>query len=673
MYRVDLVSPQPDFALHVATEGALARRQPTGPLPDGSLAVFPSHHLPAGTPGALLLELLALGGRERTSRFFTDAALDSSNLTGWRWCSETGLTIPYHLLHEISFDRTSGISAVRLPKLTGHKFDDDVVTTVAWFALFTAPTETVAATLADVALRLDIEGPRGDTAAALADLLAERWHAGRGAVQASKCGDVWINPRCLRWLVREIAAYSSYAADGHGDGRVATSEHRLLAAELFPHLGLFGDGPEREADIADVAMAAWLLHYDYSGFGVGGGPRPFDALAALTAVGAAPASKFESLVRLAAWARIWQIPDDHPVRLESGWNRHLPSDLRSAFTDATGLTVEAWFATLSETVLRSLLGVATNRNVMFDLAGVVPPGLEAAVQRVFDEQLADGLIEHGAAERADSKSYSGLGTLDQAEVSPLNRRPLLRLGSTYMPASVDALVSAGIKVVQDAAERSLNVGTRQLNGTIGRMYEAHCADLVDSLDRQRQVVVTHRDLKMHHNGQSGDAVVATDSAAAVLEFSMQTPSVAATRGSVEDINRTLGRYLKKNGQARATPHLELVGARLGHLHVGHFVVVNDPLSMNPVTVSTLTELGGESAQPFVVSVVDLQILVNLTTVGHDFAAALIAWQNTTPARPFASHLHQMEALTQPTWAEDALATIRSLYAIALEQHQPPPE
>jgi hypothetical protein len=122
----------------------------------------------------------------------------------------------------------------------------------------------------------------------------------------------------------------------------------------------------------------------------------------------------------------------------------------------------------------------------------------------------------------------------------------------------------------------------------------------------------------------------------------------------------LGQYVKKVGQARRTPVQEIVLTRLSTLDVGHFVVVDEPLSVNMAVSLELEQLHGEDAVAAgsFISLVDLEILVDLGQNCHGFPAALLSWQQDRgPVRPFRHKLFQMERLTGATWLQEAFAVL----------------
>lgn len=141
---------------------------------------------------------------------------------------------------------------------------------VAWYVLSHTPVEITVRAALTMASGLEILGPASEQSVPLAAATAP---PGRelGLVQAARAGRPWLNPRCLRWIAREIAAIGVWHQRHPGSFpvRLFDEEDLQLLLGLFPSFSGRGWRPTA----AEIARAIWLLHEDYHGFDRSGEAR----------------------------------------------------------------------------------------------------------------------------------------------------------------------------------------------------------------------------------------------------------------------------------------------------------------------------------------------------------------------------------------------------------------
>jgi hypothetical protein len=235
----------------------------------------------------------------------------------------------------------------------GVPFDVADLDAVAWVVLRRCPVQALVEVLAGLAFGVDILGSPGllDRAVAeLLDLPGELQARLRGAVHH---GSPLLDPRCVRWIIRELAAAKAAGQDAGGEPwEPATLAQETIARVLFPITLGTGAAPLRAEE---VLRAVWLLH---EGFQLGDdtaaeADRPMSMVAAIT-YGVHQATGM--LRFLDRGRRLLEVDDTHPA--VAGFSP-LPSTLHEAFTRETGLTTSQWVHGAAILAVRYFTWVAT--------------------------------------------------------------------------------------------------------------------------------------------------------------------------------------------------------------------------------------------------------------------------------------------------------------------------
>jgi hypothetical protein len=562
----------------------------------------------------------------------------------WRTCETTGLELPGHIADEQSMRARLRIETWVTPSSLGVRHPPAALSAAAWFVLTRSPSGTIPA-LSDVAFRLDVEGHNSRVNIVVGAALADRPPVGLGLLAAALAHRVWMNPQCLRWAIREVAAATACVHDGQRVGLRLDLPAQLVVDEFFP--GIL-DG--RPPTVADVWLAAWLVHEEFHGFDRDR-DGDIDALTAFTALGFLTPTRRGLVERFATWSAIWHLADDHPTATRHRWNGLPPSVLRSRFQNATGLTPSCWLGAAFMSVVSAWANaddVASHPVLNVDDRLFGHPQTAASFRSLFAAEMVDDIVGLGRRVLAQTDIYRGLGTTPQSEATALFDRPVIALpNGALCVASADGFAARAIQVIREVLEAGVPVAERRtVGGALGRMFEAYGADQLDRLKPRHVVIHGHEiDERAGLYGKRGDAVVADQDAAVVLEFALQPTRVRAARGDVNSIHTTLAAYRNKRAQAASTP-LKIVFSvpHLDKLHVGHFVVTDAPMRLSAAHAAQLASDDPSRSPMFVISIDELTELIDLTTVALSVPGALIAWQADDKPVPFGVHVNTLDRL-----------------------------
>lgn len=649
-----------ELALHVASDaGVLYRRAPDMTVPPGAITVIPPQAPLPGSPGSLAAYALATPVGPSEIRYGLPRPMATGGIDVlWQSCPTTGLDLPADIAHEIWFDRNAGFSTFLTPSVVGLSGSAAGFARAAWQVLLRAPIDLVVGLLLDLAFRLDVLGPHDGFATRLAADLARRHPRVLGLVPASSQGRMWLNPRCLRWIVRELAAaVETVRAVGQCD-LPEEADAEFVLHDLFPKV-IDGDSPHPQ----DLVLAVWLLHEGFSGFDTASTIES-DPLGALTALGFSPATRFQLFDRITTWSQIWEIPDTHPAGF-GHWGQFTPSGLRAGFTNATGVAVRDWMRFSARALFQSFNAAHGSRPVTLDLGFAQADDNAQAMRALLVDHLGVTLFDLGRRVLAGTAEYTGLGSTSQAESSALHDRPLVVLsnGVAYI-ASADAFACAASRVPDQVVSGPAGVGARRATqGTLGLMFEAHGWNVVHRA-AARHTVFTEKEIAgLAGTGQRADLVVLSTDGCAVLEFGIQRPSPGATRGDPVKVADLLRRYLRKAGQTTNRDVLDgIAGRTLGYPQVAGVVVVDEVLQMTPVHSSVLRATGTTVADLPAITIYDLSALAELGRVGHSIPHALIAWQRNGQKAPFSLYLHRLERLSGQVQLERTMTDLANLIA-----------
>ena len=202
-------------ALHIGDAATLARRAPTMEVPSVGRRVWvpPTRGAPH-QPGTLALESLLLPQGPSMVRFALPADIESGLGMIWRSCPVTGLDLPINVAAEAWFRKNAGVEIFVSPTSIGLNESAETLASVAWWLLSQFDRERLAHALLNLGFRIDASGQDGPHSIDLAEMLADRWMIGHGLFHAALCGRTWLNPRCLRWIVRELATADAALRSG---------------------------------------------------------------------------------------------------------------------------------------------------------------------------------------------------------------------------------------------------------------------------------------------------------------------------------------------------------------------------------------------------------------------------------------------------------------------------
>ena len=639
-----------EFALHIATEGALTRPAPSFEIPSGAvgLDIAEVFYGPVRS-GRVARELLLLPRRPELVRYMLPVEIESGLGGIWRTCPTTGLELRSEAAHEAWFARWSGTSAVVTPGSLGLGFSPEAMAEAAWWVLASTPHRHDAQKmLFEAAFRLDADNS-SVLSERMAGLVAARWRIGAGLCSAAAVNRCWLNPRCLRWIGRELAAAQA-AVRSDIDVQVTLSvEAQFALTAMFPHVV---EG--RTVDASDVLMASWMLHDTYSGaddWDVEGD----DVLGHLSALTYASPSSRGCIERFASAESLWAVADEDAPVGHPGWGGLAPSRLRGAFADEIGLEVHEWLGAAMCALIGPWAGALdfANGPICASLGIALPDtDLGRRAGEALDEHLVQSIDELGESvlHRSEARpgGYQGLGSTSQTEWSELHHRPVVSFdGSTMVITGADAFGRAAAafprKVLEGLPELG---GRRRVGATLGNMFEAATAKLLRRLIG-RCDVKTEVDIEsiLGVDGSRADLVVVDAGAVAVLELGLQPILIDAATGSSAAVQAMIDRYASKVRQAQATSGRIEMSAALSAVAgraVGHFVVVEEPLAFTAVHCAAVRAAHPDVPDLFVVGIGDLGRLVDLAEVGHSFPQALVSWQTGGSQLPFDHRLYELE-------------------------------
>lgn len=635
-----------DLAIHIADAGTLSRRAPAFEVPNVALeVVVPRVVYDPSEPGALATVALLTPRSAREVRYSLPKDIDPGGGL-WRTCPTTGLELRVETANGAWFKKSSGMMAVLGPEQLGVDATPEALQQVAWWVLFdaTAAGEGVIKDLFDIAVRLEITGLGGAASIALASRLAERWRIGQGLVAAARSGNCWLNPRALRWLAKDLAAARSVGARDFEIEVEMNGEAQIVYQAWFPHLA----SRQRALDVCDVTMAAWFLQGAFHGTDhVPAGPDG-DMLGLLSAIGYSTAADDSSFQRIETWSKLWSVDDGEALAGHPDWGGVPPSTLRTTFESLTGLTIEQWYGA-ALAIMHWIWTDSTSPGMApgGDLGGFVEASPMAPLaQAIVAQHLTINVHDLGddVAGRAPG-GYTRLGSSAQSEQSVLLQRPIVhfRDGSRLL-SSPSAFVRAAIHLPRRILVESGVHGTNQDVGSpLGYMFEAFGTRLLrDGLTRCQVLDGEAIDAVAELGTARGDVVVADTNAIVSLEFGMQPINAGTVSGDPMAADEMLDRYAKKMRQATGTPgagsDLFSIIPLSGRATIGHFVVVDEPMTFTALHCVRVREKHPDLPELFVVGIDDLARLVNAAKKGISFPAALVAWQRGGSRLPFAHRL-----------------------------------
>lgn len=566
--------------------------------------------------------------------------------TFWLRCPVTGLDLPHEVSVDLWLQRQMGLGVFASPSVLGVGHSPSGTANLGWYILSRCDPVLVTYVLADLAVRLDLLGESSTYSRGIAAQLAQRWPALLPLI-SGEVYNHWLLASCLRWIIREIAAF--HVAIGLG---IASYPELSMEGVLTLDL-LFEGALGSQLSISDIVFAAWLVHEDFHGTPEGGnGIRDGNAFASLTALSMAR-SLIHPFRKLLSWVKIWKIPDSHPAGEGVNWNGVKPSEMRKQFAIVTGVDVSTWLDFLTTMAMQLHHNISHRGIIFFESAPESAPMQDRACSEILLQHLSLDIAELGAKVLERSDTYLGIGSTDQTTASPLSDRPFVRLTTdTGVVVDLAALIrQAASQLPTRLVAQGSDLGNaRGLRGTLGRMFEAYVWDVFESFSPTHKVIVGSEIDRRLAEGERPDVLVFNSDTCVAAEVSLQTIQPRVAAGDLQANLAQLERYALKLEQANATTvrSLRPAGSSIVAPEVVPIVVSDEPIAFSPSHRAEFRSRHAGLPDKFVISVQDLEDLADLTHQGASANAALRAWQgDPNHPGPFAFKIHELLWLLGP--------------------------
>jgi hypothetical protein len=568
----------------------------------------------------------------------------------WRPDPQTGLLLPDHTLQRLWWDRSFLVRNNVTPRALGLPFEAADLAAVAWAALARCPAHQLVRVLAGLAFRADVLGPGSDLERALAELLelpGDLQPRLRGAVST---GSPLLDPRCLRWIIRELAAAQvAGQAAGRSRWEPAILAHEAIARVLFP---VTLQANSSAFPFQEVLRAVWLLH---EGFQLGDdttaeADRPMSLVAAYTYGVQQSGGMLRFLDR---GRRLLEVDDAHPAVARFS---PPPSALREEFTRQTGLTTTQWVHGAAAVAVRYFLWVANARPHLATLDQLMevelPVRLSASFRNLVDRELVTTLDDLGHAVLAELRRgggvvYAGLGSVPKHDSRAMRDRPVLRGGDGLLhPLGFGLLLDRIVDLPRYVVERSGRVGgDRLLRNVLGHAFEAYASDRIVELRGRHQVLTEHQlTAVLGPHARRGDAVIGYCGDYVLVEISVQALNRGIAAGDPVSITRRCAGYHAKADQAEA------MARRLGELVRAYdlpavrswtyLVVTDQALPTSPALADALRRIRPARNPRFVCGVDELELLVDAGHRGWSVPGMVNSWKTGALEQTLAAHLHR---------------------------------
>jgi hypothetical protein len=300
-------------------------------------------------------------GQFPVQQVFMPPDIESAVAGPWMTDHDSGLLFPSAFLEERWLDLSWNIGTFCSPSSVGLAGTTRDWARMAWSVLTTAQLESLCASLANLACILEREGFAGRSELLLLDSATLPLHIRLELSREVRAGRPWLDPRCLRWIVRELCAALAAAPFDHEE-----PDPDLMRA-IFPMTHASGAAPVREQ-----LTAVWLLHEDFSP----GGHKLDDqairefALTVTTVAAIDTRLPGASLKPLSRAQRVWTVPNNHPALMH---RNPKPEALRAAFLTKSGITVARWFETATALAFRLLYRIETKGQCLINDAEMAAP------------------------------------------------------------------------------------------------------------------------------------------------------------------------------------------------------------------------------------------------------------------------------------------------------------
>ena len=632
------VPAPPDFGFYIAcfplqAPPPLPSGQPLAVVGEG--VVIPRAPHPDPVMDAALLTMLLPASLVPPDPSFEPAGPAGRLHLPWRQDPLTGLLLPDDTLHQRWWARSFPVRCNLTPGLLGLPFDVADLDAIAWAVLCRWPAEALVRLLAWLAFRMDILGPPSlldRFAAELLGLPGELQTRLRGEVAG---GSPLLDPRCLRWIIRELAAANATGQTTDPQPwEPAGLAQEAIARVLFPTtIGTGGTPPRLE----EALRAVWLLH---EGFELGDDTAA-EADRAMSMVAAYTFGVHQStgmLRFLDHWRRLLEVDDTHPA--VAGFAPP-PSALREVFTRETGLTTSQWVHGGAILAVRYFTWVANHRPHRVTLDQLMelelPVRLSAGFRSLVERELVTTVDELGRAVLAEmgrsGTAYAGLGSTPKHDSRAMRDRPLLRSGNGYLhPLGFGLLLDRIVDLPRYLAQRSGTLGTdRVVRNILGHMLEGCVTDRIAKI-RGRHQVLTEQNITavLGLQAKRGDAIIGYSGDYLLVEVSVQSLGRQIAAGDPARITSRCQSYHDEADQAEA------MARRLGELVRAYdlpgvrswtyLVVTDQALPTSPALANALRRIRPARNPRFVCGVDEFELLLDAGVRGWSIPGLVQGWQ-----------------------------------------------
>ena len=656
--RLPVVVPQPPnygfFVARLPVHAQPPPREHPPPPGAGSAVVVPRAPHPNPMLDAALLTMLLPASLVSPDPVFLPGGPAGRIELPWRQDPQTGLLLPDHALHRLWWDRSFPVRNNVTPRALGLPFDADDLAAVAWAALARCPIHQLVEVLAGLAFRADVLGPGSEPERALAELLDLPGDLQARLRAAVGGGSPLLDTRCLRWIIRELAAAQvAGQAPGRSRWEPAALAHEAIARVLFP---ITLQTSPTDFPFDEVLRAVWLLHEDFQ-LGddtAADADRPMSFVAAYTYGVHQPAAMLRFLDR---GRRLLEVNDAHPAVAHFS---PPPSALRDAFARQTGLTTTQWVHGAAAVAVRYFVWVANAHPHLATLDQLMevelPVRLSASFRNLIDRELVTSLDDLGGAVLAElgrsGAAYAGLGSIPKHDSRAMRDRPLLRGANGLLhPVGFGLLLDRIVDLPRYVVEQSRIVGSdRLLRNVLGHAFEAYASDRIVELRGRHQVLTENEITAVLGQVRRGDAVIGYNGDYVLVEVSVQGLNRGIAAGDPASITRRCAGYHEEADQAEAMACRlgELVGAYdLPAVRSWTYLVVTDQaLPASPALADALRRTRPARNPRFVCNVDELELLVDAGHRGWSVPGMVHTWQAGALEQTIAAHLdRQVLSLT----------------------------
>lgn len=534
------------------------------------------------------------------------------------------------------------------PRSAGLHFDSSVLADVAWAVLARAGRELAIPNLALVATSVEALRYRADSPEDNVDILGLPEPIRNRLLAAARAGQTILLPRALQWVIRELAAASDEELAAWRR-RVfdASDERGLLALAFFPSLSTARPPPTHE-----TLLAAWFLQETFQSE-----EEAADDLLSMSTVlsfGSRPGGSWARW--LERWRGIWSVEDSHRCAAAA---TPPPSRIRALFEEVVGVPPTSWLAAVWLICARWHLGIEGKTSLPATIEEVhvirTDDGLVSfspAFREAFDAHVVASIEEFGAAARAEAgSSYAGFGSLPQRDSVACRNHPVLRtIYGQVAPLSLDLLAERAASLHRFVLKDALR-GTRNVNQTIGVMYEAYLTDVLRRLAPRVAVVDEPQIAAVLERGRRCDIVVGYDGRYLCIEAALLIPARHVADGRREKLAELCDWYHHEADQAEATAAgLNALTAAVGlppPRGATALVVTEGALPHTPVLMDRLRQMRPARNPRFVCSTQELEDLVAIGEAGVCIAHAVAMWKARVKEGPLSAFTEELTEMRPP--------------------------